>query len=104
MGLFRRCNLTNCSLLVTMGYWVTRNTLAPKLATRSEMYWLVPRIMETTTINVATERITPSRVRKERSLWVRKVSRAIKAGSRRETRLRERLLDCDAGPSIGRGS
>jgi hypothetical protein len=33
---------------------------------------------------VDTERITPSRVRNERNLWVRRVSSAIMVGSLRE--------------------
>src|SRR5215469_1723604 len=40
--------------------------------------------MEATTTSVVTDRITPRRVRKERSLWVRRVSSAIRVGSRNE--------------------
>src|SRR5690242_9015265 len=49
------------------------------------MYWSVPRIIDTTTIRVVTERITPRRVRKDRNLWLRRVSRAMSVGSRRAT-------------------
>src|SRR5579872_428480 len=45
--------------------------------------------METTTIRVETERMTPSKVRNERSLCVRSVSSAISAGSRNDTPLLE---------------
>src|SRR5215813_4333717 len=41
--------------------------------------------METTTIKVDTDRITPSSVRNERSLWERRVSSAIRAGSLSDT-------------------
>src|SRR5437588_13053212 len=47
--------------------------------------------MDTTTIRVATERITPSKVRKERSLWARRVSSAINIGSRQDKVLRALL-------------
>src|SRR5215467_6502577 len=40
---------------------------------------------DTTTIRVETDRITPSRVKKDRSLCARSVSRAITIGSLRET-------------------
>src|SRR5437763_11296128 len=47
--------------------------------------------MAATTIRVATERITPSKVRKERSLWARRVSSAINIGSRQDKVLRALL-------------
>src|SRR5258708_26234761 len=81
MFLLVRCILTNMSRLVVMGKRITRNTYDPKLATLSATYLLVPSIMDTTTIRVETDRITPSSVRKERSLWARRVSSAIIIGS-----------------------
>src|SRR5689334_23462589 len=88
MFLFERDNLTYCSALVMMGKRITRNTLEPKLATFSATYLLAPCTIETTTISVDTERITPSNVKNERSLWARNVSRAIIAGSFSDTPLR----------------
>src|SRR5581483_754169 len=88
MFLFVRFSFTTISWLVMIGKRITRKTLEPKFATLSATYLLVPSTMETTTIRVATERITPSRVRKERSLWVRSVSKAISIGSLSDTPLR----------------
>src|SRR5258708_4469892 len=93
MFLFLFCRRRNSSKLVIRGKRVILKTLAPKFATLSEMYRFVPSIMETTTISVETERITPSSVRNDRSLCVRNVSRAIKAGSLSDMALR--LFDMD---------
>src|SRR5216683_4300747 len=86
MFLLVRESLTNCSELVTRGKRCTRKTLEPKLAILSATYLLVPSTIDTTTIRVATARIIPSRVRNDRSLWARRVSSAILAGSLKETR------------------
>src|SRR5262245_38909793 len=56
--------------------------------------------MEATTINVETDRITPSSVRNERSLWARRVSSAIRVGSLSATRRRR----APASPETGIGS
>src|SRR5258708_28929358 len=85
MFLLVRDSLTNCSELVTRGNRCTRKTLEPKLAILSATYLLVASTIETTTIRVATARIIPSRVRNDRSLWARRVSSAILAGSLKET-------------------
>src|SRR3954468_12436037 len=89
MFLLLRESFTNCSALVIRGKRITRKTLDPKLATFSATYLLAPCTMETTMIKVETERITPRRVRKERSLCERKVSRAIIIGSFKDTRRRD---------------
>src|ERR1041385_593843 len=89
MFLLLRESFTNCSALVISGKRITRKTLEPKLATFSATYLLAPCTMETTMIKVETERITPSRVRKERSLCERNVSRAIIIGSFKETPRRD---------------
>src|SRR6185312_5300493 len=89
MFLLLRESFTNISALVIIGKRLTRKTLDPKLATFSDTYLLAPCTMETTMIKVETERITPRRVRKERSLCVRNVSRAIIMGSFKDTRLRD---------------
>src|SRR5262249_6873012 len=81
MFLFDRESFTNCSALVIRGKRMTRKTLEPKLATFSATYLFAPCTMDTTTISVETDRMTPSRVRNERSLCARSVSRAIMAGS-----------------------
>src|SRR5215469_13680839 len=61
--------------------------------------------METTRIKVETERITPKRVRKVRSLWARKVSKAMSKGSFRETLCGELRCGCiepaPLGPTTG---
>src|SRR6185503_18932906 len=88
MFLLLRESFTNISALVIIGKRDTRKTLEPKLATFSATYLLAPCTMETTMIRVETERITPRRVRKERSLCERKVSRAIIIGSFKDTRRR----------------
>src|SRR5579872_3961153 len=88
MFLLLRESFTNCSALVIRGKRITRKTLEPKLATFSATYLLAPCTMETTMISVETERITPRRVRKERSLCERKVSSAISIGSLKDTRRR----------------
>src|SRR3954447_1328154 len=56
------------------------------------MYWLVPRINDTTMISVETERMMPSSIRNERSLWARKVLSATNTGSRTENPLRTGML------------
>src|SRR5260370_7050802 len=61
----------------------TRKTLAPKLATLSATYLLVPFTTDVTTMRVETERMTPSNVRNDRSLSARRVSTAISLGSLR---------------------
>src|SRR6478672_6496338 len=85
MFLLLRESFTNCSALVIRGKRITRKTLEPKLATFSATYLLAPCTMETTMIKVETERITPRRVRKDRSLCERKVSSAISIGSLKDT-------------------
>src|SRR5262249_5147497 len=89
MFLFERESLTNCSALVIRGKRMTRKTLDPKLATFSATYLLAPCTMETTTMSVETERMTPSSVKNDRSLCARSVSRAIMAGSLSEMPRRE---------------
>ena len=81
-----------CSALVIRGKRITRKTLEPKLATFSATYLLAPFTMETTTISVETDRMMPSRVKNDRSLCARSVSRAIMAGSFRDTPLRVVLV------------
>src|SRR5215472_114985 len=93
-----RCSLTNISRLVISGYCSTRKTLAPQLATLSATYLLVPLTTEVTTIRVETERITPSRVRNDRSLCVRSVSSAISIGSLSEA---PRDLEAFGWPGTG---
>src|SRR5579859_7635237 len=68
-----------------MGKRLTRKTLEPKLATLSATYLFAPCTMETTMISVETERMTPSSVKNDRSLWERRVSSAISTGSLSET-------------------
>src|SRR5262249_14564583 len=48
------------------------------------MYLLLPETRDTTSSSVKTARITPSRVRNDRSLWERRASSAISAGSLKE--------------------
>src|ERR1035438_5849231 len=60
---------------------LTENTFEPRLARWSAMYRSMPSITLTTAINVQTEMITPSSVRKERSLWLRSVSKAKRKDS-----------------------
>src|SRR5579864_993737 len=92
MVLLVRDSFIKASALVMIGNRSTRKTLDPKLATLSETYLLAPCTMETTMISVETDKITPSRVKNERSLWVRRVSSAISTGSFNETRRRAPLL------------
>src|SRR6185312_14520849 len=89
MFLLLRESFTNSSALVIIGKRMTRKTFEPKLATFSATYLLAPCTMETTIIKVETDRITPSRVRKDRSLCERKVSKAIIIGSFRDTLRRD---------------
>src|SRR5260370_3791815 len=79
-----RCSLTYISRLVMRGNCSTRKTLAPKLATLSATYLLVPFTTDVTTMRVETERMTPSNVRNDRTLCARRVSSAISIGSLRE--------------------
>src|SRR5215472_10168041 len=88
MFLLERESLTNSSALVMRGKRMTKKTLEPKLATFSATYLFAPCTMETTMIKVETDKITPSRVRNDRSLCDRKVSRAIIIGSFKDTRRR----------------
>src|SRR5215472_8671980 len=67
------------------GKRVNRNTLEPRLATRSAMYLFTPEISEITTMRVETERMMPSSIRKERILCCRNVSSATPTGSRSST-------------------
>src|SRR5215469_6534889 len=67
------------------GKRVSRNTLEPRLATRSAMYLFTPEIKEITTISVETERMMPSSIRNERILCWRMVSSAMPTGSRNST-------------------
>src|ERR1700747_1562310 len=100
MSLLVRDSLTNCSALVISGKRMIRKTLEPKLATFSATYLLAPCTIETTTIKVATDIITPRRVRKERSLCERKVSRAIIIGSFSDTRRRDDRSNLCSGTAV----
>src|ERR1700722_17348002 len=77
---------TSSSISVMIGNRITVNAFEPRLATLLAMYWLTPEMRATTTINVATDRMIPSNMRKERILCARSVSRATPTGSRRGTR------------------
>src|ERR1700693_1750318 len=70
---------------VTMPIRSITKALTPRLATLSATYTLRPFSTEITETNVVTARITPSNVKKVRSLWARKVSRAIQKVSRTAT-------------------
>src|SRR5271167_900264 len=87
----RRSALIRSCQSVTMPVLSTRKTLEPKLATRWAKYRFIPLISAITRISVETERMIPSRVRNERSLWARMVCSAISAASRRKCRERRRV-------------
>src|SRR5271157_741838 len=84
MSRLRRSALIWSCQSVTMPILLMRKTFEPRLATRCAKYRFMPLISATTRISVETERMMPSRVRNERSLWARIVCRAISADSRKK--------------------
>src|SRR5579863_192821 len=79
----------------------TWNTLVPRLATRSAIYWFTPFTSAITTIKVATDRMIPSNVRKDRILCSRSVCSAMPLASRRWETAFKRIVEGQLIPSIG---
>src|SRR6201991_406745 len=73
MSLLRRRAAFNASMLAKSSreYFCTAKALVPMSAIFSSTYALKPSIRDTTTITVATPKITPSSVKNDLSLWLR---------------------------------
>ena len=84
MSRLRRVAFSSSLESLMMGNLWMRKTFEPRLATRLAKYSFIPLISATTRIRVETERMTPSSIRNERSLWARMVCSAMSAGSRKK--------------------